>query len=218
MNDKHDVQEWHDVLEFWFPEGRQAEVDVETHGDHWSWRMRGGADVEIVARFSELTTRGAEGDLDQWASDPKGRLALIIVLDQFSRSVWRGAARAFAQDLAALVLTRDGLSNGHYAALPMPWLKIVYGLPLGHCEGPDHLERLDLLIRLREEIAAEAPQHLRPVYRSLVKQAHDVRQIIAAFGRHPHRNQALGRPSTPAEEAYIAQGSFPHLRAFQRAL
>jgi len=215
MNEGTDAHPWHDVLEFWFPEGRSTEVDARIHGDHWFWRMRGGADEEIIARFSDLTVKGAQNALDGWASDPRGRLALIIVLDQFSRSAWRGTPRAFAQDPAALSLAMDGLANGHYAALDTPWFKIVHSLPLGHCEGPDHLKRLDCLIRLREEIVAEAPAHLRPIYRSLVKQAHDVRKVIAAFGRHPHRNQVLGRRSTPAEETYIEKGEFPHLKAFQ---
>lgn len=215
MDHGADAQAWREVLAFWFPEGRSGQVDTATHRDHWLWRMRGGADSEITNRFSELTAEAAAGKLDLWGADPDGRLALIIVLDQFSRSVWRDSARAFAQDTAALALAMEGLSNGHYAALPTPWFKIVYGLPLGHCEGPDHLDRLDLLIKLREEIAAEAPLHLQPIYQSLVKQAHDVRKVIAAFGRHPHRNQLLGRPSTPAEGAYIAQRQFPHLRAFQ---
>jgi len=215
MNQRIDDQVWREVLEFWFPEGRSFQIDATTHRDHWFWRMRGGADGEIMTRFTELTAEGAAGNLDDWASDPEGRLALIIVLDQFSRSVWRGSARAFSQDPAALALAMEGLSNGHYAALPTPWFKVVHGLPLGHCEGLDHLERVDLLIELREEIALEAPAHLQPTYRSLVKQAGDVRKIIAAFGRHPHRNQVLGRQSTPAEEAYIAKGNFPHMRAFR---
>ena len=88
-------------------------------------------------------------------------------------------------DTAALASTMEGLENGHYAALPTPWRKIVFGLPLGHCEGDDHLKRLDLLLELREEIAAQAPPELLPIYKSLVKQAGDVRQVIAAFGRHP---------------------------------
>src|SRR5690606_26218168 len=179
------------------------------------WRMRGGANSEVKSRFSELTAEGAAGNLDHWASDPEGRLALIILLDQFSRSVWRGSPRAFAQDPAALTLAMEGLSNGHYPALPTPWFKAVHGLPLGHCEGPDHLERLDLLIRLREDIATEAPAHLQPIYRSLVKQARDVKQVITAFGRHPHRNQVLGRNSTPAEEGYLKQDDLPHERAFE---
>ncbi len=64
-------------------------------------------------------------------------------------------------------------------------------------------------------MAAEAPPGLRPLYRSLVQQAREVREVIAAFGRHPHRNRILGRASTPAEDAYLATGRFPHLRAFE---
>ncbi len=206
---------WANVLDFWFPEGRSSQIEAETHRNHWSWRLHGGADDMIVARFADLTNSAASGDLDDWASDPHGRLALIIVLDQFSRSLWRGTSRAFAQDPAALSLAMEGFSNGHYASLGTPWFKIVYSQPLGHCEGPDHLIRIDLLIRLREEIAAQAPASLQPIYQSLVNQAGDVRKVIAAFGRHPHRNQVLGREPTPAEEAYIAGGDFPHERAFQ---
>lgn len=203
-----------DVLDFWFPERRELDVDAGRHRDHWLWRMRGGADAEIEARFRALTERGAGGELDHWVSEPEGMLALIIVLDQFSRSLWRGTARAYAQDTAALALAMDGLSNGHYAALATPWFKVVHGLPLGHCEGPDHLERIDLLIELRTEIQAQAPAHLQPIYASLVDQARMVRRVIAAFGRHPHRNRILGRPSTPDEEEYLGKGEFPHLRVF----
>lgn len=215
MTNTNKLQTWHEVIDFWFPEGRMTEVYASAHHDYWFWRMRGGADKQIIAQFSDLTAKAAAGDLASWAHDPHGRLALIIVYDQFSRSVWRDTSRAYAQDDAALLLTLDGIANGHYAALTAPWLKIVFGLPLGHCEGPDHLKRLDRLITLREDIATQAPMHLRPIYQSLVKQARDVRQVIAAFGRHPHRNQVLGRLSTPDEEAYLAQGQFPHLKAFQ---
>ena len=210
-----DRQEWDDVLDFWFPEGRSLEVEAQAHHAHWLWRMQGGADAEIKARFSDLTERAAQGGLDQWAQEPHGRLALIIILDQFSRSVWRNDARAFSQDPYALLLVTKGLSNGHYSSLETPWFQIVYGLPLGHCEGSDHLQRLDLLITLREKIAGAAPPRLRPIYSSLVTQARDVRKIISAFGRHPHRNKILNRKSTAAEEAYIANGQFPHMRAFR---
>ncbi len=211
-----DRQEWDDVLDFWFPEGRSLSVEAQEHRAHWHWRMQGGADDEIRARFSELTETAAQGDLDHWAQDPHGRLALIIVLDQFSRSVWRDDPRAYAQDPHAVSLVTEGLLSGHYASLETPWFQIVYGLPLGHCEGPDHLQRLDQLINLRQDIAAAAPTHLQPIYSSLVTQARDVRRVIAAFGRHPHRNEILNRKSTTVEEAYIAEGQFPHNKAFQQ--
>lgn len=209
------IQDWDEVLAFWFPEGRSPDVDPQAHHAQWRWRMQGGADAEIQARFTDLTERAAAGELEHWALDPHGRLALIVVLDQFSRSVWRDAARAFAQDPHAVLLVNEGLANGHYAALETPWFQIVYGLPLGHCEGPDHVQRLDLLIDLRDTIAAGAPSGLQPIYSTLANQARDVRKIIAAFGRHPHRNGILNRTSTDAEKTYIAKGQFPHMRAFR---
>ncbi len=212
MNDR---REWDDVLDFWFPEGRSLDIEAAAHHAHWRWRMQGGADDEIIARFSGLTETAAHGRLDHWAADPHGRLALIILLDQFSRSVWRDDPRAFAQDPHALSLVREGIANGHFAALETPWFQIVFGLPLGHCEGPDHLERIDLLIELRTAIAAGAPAHLQPIYASLADQARDVRKVIAAFGRHPHRNEILNRDSTAAEKDYIAKGRFPHKKAFR---
>lgn len=206
---------WLELLDFWFPEGRRLDIDAATHRDCWRWRMRGGADEAIIHRFTPLTVRAAAGELDHWADEAEGRLALIIVLDQFSRSVWRNSRQAYAQDAAALSLSLEGLNNGHYAALETPWFRVVHGLPLGHCEGPDHLERMQRLIALRQEIAAQAPPSLQPIYHSLVQQARDVQQIIARFGRHPHRNQLLGRMSSAAEQQYIKSGQFPHLRVFQ---
>ncbi|MEZ5746997.1 MAG: DUF924 family protein [Paracoccaceae bacterium] len=204
------------VLDFWFPEGRALDVDAAEHHAHWRWRMQGGADDQIIARFSDLTEKAARGALDHWVQDPHGQLALIILLDQFSRSVWRNDARAFAQDPHALSLATEGLSNGHYAALETPWFQVVLGLPLGHCEGPDHLARIDRLITLRHYIAAAAPPRLQPIYSSLANQARKVRKVIATFGRHPHRNEILNRKSTAAEGAYIAEGQFLHERAFRR--
>ena len=201
------------VLDFFFPESAQAgrgELDAASHRETWLWRMRGGADAEIIARFREETERAARGEYDDWASQPSGRLALIVLLDQFSRSVFRGSPRAFAQDPRALALSLEGLECGHYEALSEPWLKVAFTLPLGHCEGPDHLARIDRLIALREAIAASCAPNLRSIYASLAAQARDVRKVIAAFGRHPHRNALLGRASTEAEERYLLEGRFPH--------
>jgi uncharacterized protein (DUF924 family) len=202
------------VLEFWFPAGFGAHL--ATHREDWVWRMRGGADGEIVARFAELTGRAARGECDGWAATPRGRLALVLVLDQFSRSVWRDSARAFAQDPKALALVLEGLANGHYDALATPWEKTFFTMPLGHCEGPDHLERLDRAIALARAILEEAPEHLKPIYEFSAHQPVLNRRVIATFGRHPHRNRALGRVSTAAELAYLEAGVFPHQRELPR--
>jgi uncharacterized protein (DUF924 family) len=186
--------------------------EARAHDEFWVWRMRGGADQEIPARFSELTEQAVHDGLRHWTYDPYGRLALIIVLDQFSRSIWRGTPRAFSQDSMALAVALEGYSNNHYDALETPWYKTVYNLPLSHCEGPDHIDRLDLAITLAGNILAEAPPHLKHGYEFAAQQPVEVRKVIAAFGRHPHRNSMLGRVSSAEEEVYLADGRFPHLR------
>jgi uncharacterized protein (DUF924 family) len=202
------------VLEFWFP----ADVggDLETQTEFWTWRMRGGADASIVERFTEITERAALGKFDAWAATPRGRLALVVVLDQFSRSVWRDSPRAFAQDQRAVDLVREGLANGDYDALPNVWEKTFFIIPLGHCEGPDHLERLDLAVALAHGVMLEAPEHLKPLYVFQAEKPGIVREVIRAFGRHPHRNRTLRRVSTREEIAYLARGELPHQRAIPK--
>jgi uncharacterized protein (DUF924 family) len=212
MTEAVETPEWIGVLDFWFPERLNPDFDAAAHRDYWMWRMRGGADQAIIERYTGLTERGARGELDHWADDPMGRLALILVLDQFPRSVWRGSARAFSLDQKALAVALEGYENGHYDALDTPWYKTMYNLPLAHCEGPDHLERVEKVVGLAQDIFAEAPEFLRAGYEFAAEQPVEVRKVIAAFGRHPHRNAQLGRTSTPEEERYLAEGKFPHLR------
>src|SRR5688572_22299501 len=101
-----------EILAFWFPEGLAA--DEDTHRRQLGWWFRGGADAEIVARFVPTLEAAASGQLDSWASTPRGRLALILVLDQFPRSVYRDDPRAYAQDPKAAALVLEGLENGDY--------------------------------------------------------------------------------------------------------
>jgi uncharacterized protein (DUF924 family) len=199
------------VLTFWFPDyGHDA--DLDTHRAFWKHRMRGEVDEEIRARFTELTEAVAWVLLDHWAETPRGRLALVLVLDQFSRSVWRGTPAAFSQDIKAARLVLESLDTGVYDALPHVWEKAFCLIAVGHCEGPEHLARMDRTMALARALTEEAPERLRLFYRVVEDQNRLARDVIAAFGRHPHRNAVLGRPSTVAEEAYIAAGEFPHQR------
>ena len=103
-----------EVLRFWFssrPSGDHAAMVRQME-----WWFRGGADAEIVERFPPLLDQAKRGELDSWSQRPRSRLALIIVLDQFSRTIHRGSAQAFAQDPKALALALEGIENGHYAA------------------------------------------------------------------------------------------------------
>jgi uncharacterized protein (DUF924 family) len=200
-----------DVLGFWFPEnpsGDRAEVTRQA-----DWWFRGGADADIVARFPPLLELGARGELDGWSRAPRSRLALIIVLDQFSRTIHRGTAGAFAQDPKAAALTLEGLANGHYAALGSHWEKLFFTLPLGHSENPAHLDRA---VELTEALIEEGPRELRWWLEFSASQARGHRDVIRRFGRHPHRNAALGRQSTPEELEYLARGEFVHTRPVPR--
>lgn len=199
------------VLAFWFPpDGHEAAS--ESHSAFWRHRMRGGVDDAIRTQFTELTEAAARGLLDHWAETPRGRLALVIALDQFPRSVWRGTPGAFAQDIQAARLVLEALENGHYQALQNVWEKAFCLVALVHCEGPGHLARTERAIALAHDLIEEAPEHLRLNYRIVEDQQRLGRKVIAAFGRHPHRNAVLGRLSTIAEEAYIAEAVFPHTR------
>ncbi len=200
-----------EVLEFWFPDNGHQDA-IETHGAFWDHRMRGGVDAEIGERFAALTEAAACGRLDHWAETPRGRLALILALDQFPRSLWRDTPAAYAQDIKAARLALEGKRNGHFDALSHPWEKQFYNIAISHCEGPDHLARMDDVLASVEEIAAQAPEHLRGFYGLGVEHNRTVREIIARYGRHPHRNPILGRISSPDEETYIATGDFPHVR------
>jgi uncharacterized protein (DUF924 family) len=196
-----------DVLRFWFP----AAMPTDSAGmaSQLEWWFGGGADAEITARFASLPERAARGELDAWAEGALSRLALIIVLDQFSRTVFRGTPQAFAQDARALALAREGIESGAYETLESPWERTFFLLPLSHSE---ELANHDLSVRLAERLVEEAPAALRKVLEFSAGQARGHRDIIIRFGRHPHRNAVLGRESTPEELYYLASGQLVHER------
>jgi uncharacterized protein (DUF924 family) len=200
-------EQFEEVLQFWFyslPRGDHAEMVRQME-----WWFRGGADSEIIKRFPPLLERATRGELDSWSQNPRSRLALIIVLDQFSRTIHRGTAKAFAQDPKALGLVVEGIENGHYAALETAWEKTFFFLPLGHSED---LANQEWSVKLAEELAREAPQELRDILEFSANQARGHRDVIARFSRHPHRNEILGRQSTPEELEYLARGELVHTR------
>jgi uncharacterized protein (DUF924 family) len=202
----HDPEE---VLSFWFPD-TGFWTDQKLFAQWVYDRMQGGMDQAICSRFADLTLAAARGELDHWAETPRGRLALLLVLDQFPRSLWRDTPAAFGQDIKATRLALEGIRNGHAKAVA-PWERLFYAIALGHCEGPDHLDRLALMEAFCEDLIADLPPSLPESGNRIRAQNARVRQVIERFGRHPHRNAVLGRISTPEEEVYIATGDFPHL-------
>lgn len=199
------------VLDFWFPD-EPFDDSPESFGKWIYQRMQGGMDERICNDFAPLTRAAAEGRLDHWADTPDGRLALILALDQFPRSLWRGTPGAYAQDIKAARLCLEGIGNGHFDALDAFYKQIFYVIALTHCEGPDHLARFDVVDEIGKRINARLPPHLSHLEERFLAQQARVRGVIERFGRHPHRNPVYGRVSTPEEQAYIDADDFPHVQ------
>jgi uncharacterized protein (DUF924 family) len=198
-----------DILTFWFPPG--LDENEQRHAEMFQFWFGGGANAQIAERYSGTHAAAARGKLNFWADAPRSRLALIIVLDQFSRSLHGGTSTAYAQDEAAIALARDGMERGLYDQLSSAWEKTFFMLPLGHSE---RLADLDHCIALADAVIPEAPAQVRRLYEFSAAQARRHRDVLARFGRQPHRNAALGRASTPEELAYLAEGNFVHRRSF----
>ena len=178
-----------DVLAYWFAPGPERTA-------RW-FRGDAATDADVRGRFASTLESATRGELDGWTATPRGRLALIVVLDQFSRTVHRGTPRAFAQDARALALCLDGLACGEDRALA-PDERAFFYLPLEHAEDAAMQARS---VACFEALAAEAPGAA-----GFLDYAHEHRDVIARFGRFPHRNTILGRCSTPDEEAFLAAG------------
>jgi uncharacterized protein (DUF924 family) len=173
------VSEIDEVLRFWF---------VETAPASW-WKPDLAFDEGIRRRFASLHARASAGELAAWRATPAGRLAEIIVLDQFSRNLFRESARAFAQDLAALVLAQEAVAAGALLALD-PVQRAFLLLPYMHSESTAiHVEAE----RLYREFAPPENYDFELRHKA----------IVDRFGRFPYRNKALGRLSTPEEIEFL---------------
>jgi uncharacterized protein (DUF924 family) len=172
-----------DVLDYWKSIGPEG----------W-FRKDEAIDREIVEKFGEIHARAAAGALTDWRAKPDSALALIIVLDQFSRNMFRGDARTFAQDALALDLACEALANGFDERVPAE-LSTFFYMPFMHSESILDQERCVALF------------HAHGGGESL-KYAIIHHDVIARFGRFPHRNSVLGRHTTPAEAAFLEAGGF----------
>lgn len=189
-----------DVLTFWFGTPDLRAIPTPETMQRW---FAGGDpfDAEIVARFGALLD--APGEVRAWATDAPGTLAAVLVLDQFSRNAFRGAARAFATDPIALALSEAAVADGVDRELGVTQRCFLY-LPYQHAEDPAHQERA---VQLYEALLADAiGTPAEALARGYLPFAQKHRAIIQRFGRYPGRNLALGREDTPEEAAWLAEG------------
>jgi len=180
------------VLDFWF-----GAPGAPGHGkSRREWFAKDAAfDDEIRRRFLALHASAALGECDRWAATPRGLLALIVVLDQFSRNLYRDDPRAFAQDERGLSAARLMVDQGWDAQLAPLERQFAY-LPFEHAEDLAEQDRSVALFAALEGFEET---------RGLTEWAEKHRVIVRRFGRFPHRNVALGRVSTSEEEAFLKE-------------
>ena len=173
-----------EILQFWFE-------DI----DHSQWFKKDAVfDRELQQRFGDLLKLAKTDELDDWCDSPRGRLALIIVLDQFSRNIYRDSAESFEADAKALQLAVDGIQDGIDEELSSEQRSFFY-LPLRHAE--------DLAM---QKLGLAKTRELNAAGYGTDKYALNHLAILERFGRFPHRNSILGRPNTAEEEEYLADG------------
>lgn len=188
------------VLEFWFGADADDAAVAKTQAKLW-WSKNVDIDSEIRRRFEDGVRAAAEGRLDDWAAIPHGRLALIILTDQFPRNIYRDTPQAFAYDAKALGWCLGGLARRSDLQL-RPIERVFFYLPLEHSESVAHQERS---VRCFEELFAAVALEQKQGYAEYLDFARRHRDVIARFGRFPHRNKILGRESTPEEIAFLGE-------------
>jgi uncharacterized protein (DUF924 family) len=192
------------LLAFWLGPLDAEGIATPAHQERW-FAADPDFDAELRRRFGPLHEEARAGRLDRWAEKPRGRLALLILLDQLSRNLHRGRADAFAGDAHALALARGALDRGEDLDLALCERVFLY-LPFEHAEDPQAQE---VSVERFGALAAAAPAHARPLFESFLDYAVRHRDVIARFGRFPHRNALLGRTSTPEELAHLErEGGF----------
>jgi uncharacterized protein (DUF924 family) len=189
------------IHQFWFGTPLEdAAVTARERARLW-WSKNPEVDNEIRRRFESCVTKAGSGEIDHWASNPQNRLTLILLTDQFPRSIYRDSARAFAFDSKALSLARDGIDAGFDLSL-RPLEKVFFYLPLEHSESLADQQRS---VSLFQKLVDEAGPDQKPTFEEYLDFAVRHRSIISRFDRFPHRNKALGRLSTPEELSFLQQ-------------
>ena len=189
---------YEDVLDFWFAGAEDSPEVAAARGKVW-FSSSDQMDAEIRERFGERVRAAVRGELDSWRSTPRGTVALVLLLDQFTRNVFRGTAEAFSADAAALEAARSLIDSGRDEELPWVYRAFLH-LPFEHSEDVEDQRRC---VELCRAAAQEAPAEWRELMAGYIQWAEDHLAVVERFGRFPHRNQVLGRSSTPEEVEYL---------------
>ncbi len=189
-----------DLLHWWFGEGVTATEIAGAKNGLW-FGYKPEQDAEARERFGDLSERALAGELNDWAGSPQGWLGLVLLLDQLPRMIHRGTPQAFAGGERALQLVRDGMAHGGDVLLA-PIQRVFIYLVLEHAED---LSVQDQAVQQFEQLLGIADAYERKLFAGFLDFAERHRQVIARFGRFPHRNEILGRASSEAERAFLAE-------------
>ena len=188
------------LLEFWFGQKRLSSEVIEEKSSLW-WGKDEKTDAYIREHYSDLLSRSVRGALDDWLNEPRGHLALIILMDQFSRNIYRDSPRAFSQDEQALALAVRGTASGVDKEL-RPVERVFFYMPFEHSESVAMQERsVGLYQRLLDEAPAADKENFAGYLDYAVRHA----AIVKRFERFPHRNEISGRKSTQEEIEFLKQ-------------
>ena len=197
-----DVRRIDDILSFWFKEQELSAPQIDRRMDTW-FGEDPVFDHEIRKEFADDVEKACKGQLDHWADEPRGRLALIILIDQFRRNIYRNTAQAFSMDKLALRLCVEGAMEKKDKGLT-PIQKVFFYLPLQHSESAKvQAKSVELFARLAESVS----RTYQETFLTIAQFAELHKDIIDQFGRFPHRNKLLGRENTPEEDEYLAGDS-----------
>jgi uncharacterized protein (DUF924 family) len=197
-NDTQVMNDQDKVLSFWIEPKPVTEDELAARGKIW---FMGGKEIDqqIHEEFGGLVEAATRGELDDWAATARGRLALVILLDQFPRNMYRGSPRAFASDAKAVELAASGYDTGLFDAFDSID-HLFMSLPFSHSENLEHQKRA-------VQHGVHYANTARPEWKKMMQQGVDFARkhldVIARFGRFPHRNAVLGRESTPEETEYL---------------
>lgn len=189
---------WSDLLEDWFGDALRSSAAISGRQDWW-FKADAERDEKLARKYRSLVEQCADGRMYRWLDCPEGRLALIIALDQLPRNLFRGTARAFACDAQTAAWCLAAVHTGEDHSLSPIQRAFLY-MPLQHAED---LQAQETAVQLYRRLTRENAEW--PVFETgYLAYAQTHRDIIARFGRFPHRNRVLGRENTPAEAQYLA--------------
>ena len=195
-----------EVLDFWFGPALDETAIPKEKREMW---FKNGPDYDdiIKDKFLALHNKASNGELDRWARRGKSCLALVLLLDQFSRHIYRRQAQSFSQDMQAIKHVKNAIASATDQELLLIERTFLY-MPLMHAED---VKTQEFSIKMFSKLVQEAPLSQKPTYQATLSFAESHHYVIEKFGRFPELNEILGRESTSLEESFLATGKYRFL-------